>query len=156
MGWIIGIIIIIASIYFLFRFPKQTFILIGVFIGICLLIGYFLIYVPEQKRKAIEDSVSIILTYDSKFCGMEYPLYVEIVNGSNKTIERVTWYLNAYIPGYSTDLSGYNNDYSNDKILKPTEKWSTCYKLPSTLDTQGLSASNLKYEVSMKNVYVKE
>lgn len=152
MGVTLGIILFLLFLFLLFRFPKQMIGLIGMLILIAAIGWYLLVTVPEQQKKELEESVAISLTYDEKQCGKGYPLRVRITNGSDKTIKKVTWDLNAYVPGYSTDISGYQN-YKCDKILKPGQNWETCYSLPSELTNSKRNLSSLEYKVNWKTVY---
>jgi len=155
MTWFLGILFFFGFLFFLFRFPKQTLVLIGLLFLACFILWQAFIGGPEQERKAIENAVSVELSFNTSVCSEKYPLFVKITNNSRKTIDKVTWYLNIYVPGYSTDLSGYNDNYSCDKILKPGEVYTLCYMLPSSLDN-GHPPSSLKYEVSWKRVSIRD
>lgn len=154
MGWLIGIILIITTILFLFRFPKQTIMLLGLLILGCFLLWYFAISIPDQNRKALQRNVQVTVKYNLTECGANYPLLIHINNNSNKTISKIEWHLNVYIEGHSTDISGYSN-YSCDKILKPGENWESCYSLPSTIDIKQYNVETLQYEIGWKTIDTK-
>jgi hypothetical protein len=98
-------------------------------------------------------SISVNISYNISKCNHEYPLLVTIKNNSPKTLTKVEWHLNIYMPGYSTDIAGWQNEYSSDKILKPGEMRSSCYKLPLNFSAKNQDPSSLKYEVSNKYFY---
>lgn len=152
MAWLFGLVVLVVFIIVLVKFPKPTLITIGVLIVIGIISWYVGIEKPEKDRKLQESLVTVDIKFDSKECpDMFYPLRTRIVNKSKKTVEKVTWYLGAYEPGFSTDLSGYNDSYKNDKILSPGEGWQVCYNLPGTIEPNH-DFSKLQYKAEMKNV----
>ena len=150
MSWIIGLIIFIAFLFFLFSFPKQTLGCLGVIVVLALLLYYLVIYQPEQARKELRDQVVVSVSYNEENCAKKYPLLVKIHNKSSKTVTKVSWDLDVYQPGYSTDLAGYA-DYSSDKILRPGEEWQTCYTLPRNIANR-VDQERLEYRISGKYV----
>jgi hypothetical protein len=151
MGWIIGLLAFFGFLFFLFKFPKQTLGSVGVVIGIAALLFYATIVKPDNDRKRLNEHVVVTVSYNESTCSKEYPLAIFIQNGSNKTISKVWWDINVYRSGYSTDISGYSNDYSSDKILKPGESWSACYIVPTTLDKENNDLSKFEYKISDKH-----
>lgn len=156
MGWFFCIICLILWIIIIIKFPKQTIIISISLILLCILLWYQYITIPERNRKAINDSVSVTISYSVALCNHGYPLSVTVKNNSHKTITKVSWDVNIYISGYSTDISGWPNNYSSDKILRPGESWSSCYKLPSNLNAKNHDPSSLKYEISNKYVHFQD
>lgn len=156
MGLITGIVIIITSLYFFFKFPKQMFVLLGLIILGIITLWYFTEKLPNDKKKKLQDNITIALTYDTTNCGSGYPLFVKINNNSNEVVKKISWDLNVFNPGYSTELSGYNDDYTCDKILKPGEKWTNCYTLPYSIKKEEHKLSTLKYEIGYKSIEIEE
>ncbi len=152
MWWIIGLLAFFGFLFFLFRFPRETLGCLGVVVGFAALLGYVLIFKPEQDRKHLQEQVVVSVSFDPKGCSTNYPLLIDVHNRSNKTIRKTSWDINVYQPGYSSDLSGYSNDYFSDKILQPGQSWSACYILPSTLKQKDLDPGKLEYKVSDKCV----
>lgn len=152
MVWIFGIICLIIFIIILINFPKQTLIVFFSLILLIVFLWYKYITVPDQYRKSITDKVSVTVLYNVATCNYYSPLFITIINNSNKTITKVSWDVNTYVPGYSTDISGWPNNYSSDKILKPGESWSSCYTLPSNLNNKNHDPGSLKYGISNKYV----
>jgi hypothetical protein len=150
MSWIIGLLIFFAFLFFLFSFPKQTLGCLGVIVVSALLLYYLLIHQPEQTRKHLGNQVVVSVSYTVENCTKKYPLLVRIHNKSSKTVTKVHWDLGVYQPGYSTDLAGYA-DYSSDKILKPGEKWQSCYTLPRDIASR-VDQERLEYRISGKYV----
>ncbi len=152
MGWIIGLLVLVVFVIFLFKAPKQTIGCLVVIIIIIAIAWYALVTKPQQDRKRLEEQVVVTVVYDEEKCSRDYPLAVFIRNTSNKTVTKVEWHLNAYRPGFSSNLAGYES-YSSDKILKPGESWSVCYRLPEDLLKKGLDLSKLKYTIEGKWIY---
>ena len=121
-----------------YRLIKQ----VGVVIGVVIIgtIGA-LLYEDINRVKKLEadkkqyEAVSITISYDTKHCPEEYPLLTIISNDSKKIVEKVSWSISAYKPGYSNDLvrnhSFSQPPYSSDKILNQGQWFSSCYKVPS-------------------------
>ncbi|MBI4681220.1 MAG: hypothetical protein HY753_08500 [Nitrospirae bacterium] len=157
MGWIIGLIALFGFLFFLINYPRQILTGIGIIVGVVALLIFVTIYLPEQNRKMIQDKIDIKVAYGINNCGMGgRSLSISIYNGSNKTISKVTWRVDAYQPGYSTNLAGYDNDYYCDKILKPGERWTSCYTVPSTLNAEGKPIGLLQYSISSKNAHYQD
>jgi len=152
MGWIIGLLAFVVFLVFLFKAPKQTIGCLVVIVTIIAVGWYALVTKPEQDRKRLNEQVVVTVVYDEEKCSKDYPLAVYIHNKSNKTVTKVEWDFNAYRPGFSSNLAGYQY-YSSDKILKPGESWFVCYRLPEELTKKGFEPSKLKYTIEYKSVY---
>jgi hypothetical protein len=83
---------------------------------------YFTYTVPASK-------VTVIVTAGPPFCPDDYPVYVGFSNGSDRTIQRVTFRLKARLKGRSTNLAS-GNLYTDDYIRAPTEGTGLCYDPP--------------------------
>ena len=153
MSWIIGLLAFFGFLFFLIKFPRQILTGIGIIIGGITLLIFIFIYLPGQNKKMLQEKIVVTVSYDTTTCGTGYPLFIFINNSSNRTISKVTWNVDAYQPGYSTNLAGYNNDYYCDKILKPGERWTLCYIVPSSLKAEGKPIGMLEYRISNKYVY---
>lgn len=112
----------------------------GVIIGVIVLgIGATYLYFEAEKneRKRQKDSVTVSISYDLKACSAEYPLLIAIKNGSKKRVNKVSWNIGAFKPGYSNNIvdygysSEYGTPYSSDKILNSGQGNGLCYKVPS-------------------------
>jgi len=143
MAWFIGIILLLL----LLSFPKQ---MIG---GLLLIAGLSYYYMDKNnKQRAIEQkNLQIYISYNLKECNLEYPLHIRITNTGRKVVNLVSWKINAYRVGYSSNLLDNNNNYSTDKILKYYETYMSCYKVPNI--KQKLDVSLLEYQISNKSVY---
>ena len=156
----------LVVIALLFIFPKQTGIILTVLlvgIGIVALIDYMV----SGHREKEQELVSITVSYAPDSCGKDSPLSFRITNGSKKIVNKVSWNIIATekdyssnivdyksFPGYQGEYStGYHSEnttpYSTDKILKPGELFSACYKAP--LIKGKLPPQNLIWKVS--NMY---
>lgn len=156
MGWIIGLLAFFGFLFFLIKFPRQILTGIGIIVGCIALLIYAFIYLPDKNRKMLQEKIVVTVSYDTTKCGVGYPLSISITNSSNKTISKVTWNIDAYQSGYSTNLASYNNDYLCDKILKPGERWTLCYTVPSSLKAEGKLIGMLGYRISNKYAYFQD
>jgi len=59
----------------------------------------------------------------------DYPIFVAIINNSSKTIEEVSFSLEARRKSFTTNLATYAS-FTDDKIRKPGEGWGTCWAAP--------------------------
>lgn len=128
-------IALIIGIVLIFIFPKQMGVLAAVVVvGIAGI--YLYLQAEENDRKKQRDSVAISVIYGSSVCSSEYPIVVNIKNGSRKTVKKVRWNIGAFKPGYSNNVVeyGYSSEYStayeSDKILAPNQSYGVCYKTP--------------------------
>ena len=156
MSWLFGLVIFVVFLFLLFKYPKQILALGGLLVVCVFILWYVFITLPEQKRTERSNKVTLSLAYNTTNCGLEYPLNVIIINRSDKTVKKVQWSLVVNKPGFSTNLAGYGDDYSCDKILKSGEAWSVCYRLPSTLNSQNYPLPQFEYKTSSKYVYFEE
>jgi hypothetical protein len=134
-------IAIIIGIFFLFVFPKQVVMLIGV---IVIGSGVTYLYFEEQdkQRERQIDAVKITIMFDTKSCSKDFPLLVNISNGSKHIVDKISWNIGAFKKGYSNNVVNYGNSdsvfsseydtpYSSEKILNSGQQFGVCYKTPS-------------------------
>jgi len=85
--------------------------------------GYEYITVTMPKKQ-----IAITVDVSQKICTDDkWPVFVGVVNNSSKTLTNVTVYLNAFVPGHSTNHAGASSKASSDKILKPKEGYGSCW-----------------------------
>ena len=116
MAWVIGIGIFL---FLLFVFPRA---MVGLIVLCGVGIGGFLLWdkIKTDERARLRASVTVTVTHDLERCSPEHPLFVQIHNGSEGTIEKVSFGIEGNRAGYSDPLydssgSGYQS-YSSDKI----------------------------------------
>lgn len=156
MSWLFGLVILVVFLFLLFKYPKQILALAGLLVVCIFILWYVFVTLPNQMRTERSNKVTLSIAYNTTNCGLQYPLNIIITNRSDKTVKKVEWSLVVNKPGFSTNLAGYSDDYSCDKILKPGEAWSVCYRLPSTLNSQNYPLPQLEYKTSNKFVYFEE
>lgn len=127
MVWVLGIGIFL---FLLFVFPR---VMVGL-IALCgVAIGGFFLWtkIGDNERARLRAAVTVTVTYDLERCNPEYPLFVQIFNGSEDTVEKVWFRIEGRRAGYSDPLydSGYFG-YSSDKIVPSGKGWANCWTLP--------------------------
>ena len=127
MAWVVGIGIFL---FLLFAFPRSM----GALIVLCgLAIGGFLLWqkLEIDNRARERAAISITVSYDLERCSSDFPLFIEIVNGSDRTLEAVSFGIEGRRTGYSEPLydSGYLG-YSSDRIIASNDGWANCWTLP--------------------------
>jgi len=147
---------LIVGILLLFAFPRQMLALIGCFVLIVAGLIYFIYYQDSQRQKE-RDLVQLTIKYDEKKCGNKFPLIITVENLGKKIVNRISWNIAAYRPGYSSNVIKYgygsyssNSPYSTDKILKPGEMITFCYQVPPL--TGNYDPLILRYEVINKAI----
>lgn len=115
--------------------------LVGLFIAILALASvreYYTHTLPTSQVKVTEFVVRHRACSD-----LQYPLYVEFKNESDRTVLAINFSFKAYIRGRSTDIAEYNS-LRDDTILKPGEAYSSCWSRPKleAAPTYGVSASD--------------
>jgi hypothetical protein len=134
MSSFLWVIVAIGFLVCLVNFPRATLGVSALLIGGAGLFVYLIIMAPAQERERLEQQVSVKATYDIQACDKEYPLLIIVENTSPKTVTHVSWSIDVYRPGYSSNLAGHDNNYETDKIMGPRERWRICYQVPRTLD----------------------
>lgn len=88
-------------------------------------------YLPKLLIEQPEPIVSGTVTYDLKACSLEYPLLVEIKNGTDDVLTWVSFNVEGRREGYSATLydSGYRK-YSSDRIIASGHVDTDCWSLP--------------------------
>ncbi|KXO13893.1 hypothetical protein AKG98_1638 [Moritella sp. JT01] len=146
---------ILIGILLLFSFPKQMGILIGVVAVGC---GATYLYSEAEKSKKIKQIEAVIVTvsFNTKYCSEEFPIFVNIKNRSNKIVEKVSWGINAYRKGYSSNVAdnNYFREYSSDKILNTGQHFGVCYKVPPLSGT--LNPKDLNWLAVNKSIDFKQ
>ena len=74
----------------------------------------------------------------------KFPLAIEVVNHSGKTVEHTRVQLEARRPGYSSDLL-LTNSYENDRVIPPAQGAGACWSVD--LVSAEADASALEYRV---------
>lgn len=161
MIWAATFIVIVL----LFIFPKQIGTILAVLlagIGAVALIYYITLYYREKEQ----ESVSVVVSYVPDSCGTDSPLFFKVMNKSKKIVNKVSWNVIATERGSSSNIidyksfpkyknkysTNYHNEhttpYETNKLLKPGEFSSACYKVPFIKGN--LSPKNLVWKVSNK------
>ncbi len=84
-----------------------------------------------DERNRLRASVAIKVRHDLSKCSPEFPLLVQIQNGSEDALEKVFFGVEGTRSGYSDPVyeSGYQG-YSTDKIIASGGAWSGCWMVP--------------------------
>ena len=150
--------VLAAFVIVLLAYPKQTLLTIGALVGaIVLAIVVGISYENDKTRTNAElrtkraQSVSVSVVYSPATCGQVNPLSVTVNNGGTTTLNAVSIYLQAYRPGYSTDL--IHDSYESikwDRILLPGQHATLCYQLPQAIARLSYPPDTLEIRVSEK------
>ena len=149
---LLGIALVIVLIMLFINFPEEMtcIVLVLIILTILAIVSFF---VYEKHRDALKKSVAVSVVYSLSSCNHSYPLLIGIRNNSSKTVKKVEWWIEVYIPGHSTNIAGVYNNYSCDKILKPGEVFTSCYELPGMrVRAKNLDFGSLRYVISSKYV----
>jgi len=84
-----------------------------------------------REREADEQkAVTIHASYVKGECGAATPVKLSVDNGSEKTLKALSFELDVYLDGDSTNLAGADGHETWTKIVKPHASASTCLALP--------------------------
>jgi hypothetical protein len=109
---------------------KWVLIACGGLIGLAIAIGIGVYAYNWYVYDRHVQNVAFIISTDRKECADDkWPIHLIIGNGSERTIEKVTFNFAARYPGRSTDLTRYQS-YGDDHILPPKEGWGACWAAP--------------------------
>ena len=127
MAWVIGIGIFL---FLLFAFPRT---MVGLLVLCGVAIGGFLLWtkIENDERARKRASVTVTVSYDLDRCSPEYPLFVQIQNRSDNTVEKVSFGIEGHRSGFSDAIydSGYLG-YSSDRIIASGNSWANCWTIP--------------------------
>ena len=107
-------------------------------------------YITEiLPLKQIETTIE----YNKKFCPDEgFPLYIQIKNNSNKTIQNTHFYINVRAKGRSRNLReewGIAALYMDDKIIEPTKTYANCFRVPHVRNVYKKMLPELIYSIKI-------
>jgi len=142
--WLFITAVFLVVVWLLYRWPKQT--RQGFVKGLVIVLGLIAVFgvliwlssVEDEQRRQAEKAelakVVVTASYDAANCTGEKPLHVFIENRSSKTVNAVSWELEAYVPRHSTNVADIlTQDYKSDVILKPNQFVSYCYPPPKLI-----------------------
>jgi len=140
----------VALALFIF-FPRNIFIAACVIAAIGAAVYGYLHY-DEWKTLKDEEAVTVTIEYLPAECSEDSPLKITIDNASSRTVANVTWDISVREPEGGSELAGTNqDDYLQDKKLKPKESLKICAPMPS-LQREIEDFSKLEYSVQNKYV----
>lgn len=135
----------------LFRYPKQTIIIL------CVLLGVFISLataVALQQNKTVQALNELLLTidYQPEQCGKQTPLAVTLHNTHKHSLSQLSWSIAAYRPNSTLNVAQPvhpNPRYSAEQLLAPNAQWSTCLEVPPL--RAGYSAASLVFKAENRN-----
>jgi hypothetical protein len=98
-------------------------VVVGAGVGVAL-------YLTRQHVDDEQKAVVIHASYEKAECGAATPVKVTVDNGADKTLKALSFELDVFLDGDSTNLSGSDRLQTWTKIVKPHGSASTCLGLP--------------------------
>ena len=94
------------------------------------LYGYprYEVQMDAARRSAVEISIDT----NNIHCPPNFPIPVTIKNGSDKTVQKIVFWITANRVGYSDFV--YSVLVTSTKIQSPGESWSECYDYGGSID----------------------
>jgi hypothetical protein len=153
--WIFATAVFLVLVFFLYRHTKTTLKVLSV---VAVLIGgaiWYLFFNDSSSTSRVtyvdrDAQVSVSLNYSVTECNADHPLRVTIINRADKTVEKIKWYVAAFVPGRSSDITKNYGEYSSDYILEPNKMISLCYKAPQLSEPR--EPSDLRWEAQLPTV----
>ncbi len=152
MVWLVLLILVVIL---LIIFPKQTIAtLVVIVVGILGTIFYYTDY-DDYKRRKRNALIQVTVEYNSLQCGQQYPISIRLTNKGGKTVNKVSYRLEAYRKGHSTNVLRYTES-SSDKVLKHGQSNGGCYTMPRyesprDLFDESYYPKNLEYKIVIKS-----
>lgn len=75
-----------------------------------------------------KSEVQLVVKRDKDFCSSEFPVFVGVVNKSQRTILRYSFKFEVNEKGHSTNIASWDSN-EDDKIIKPGEGWGICWRV---------------------------
>lgn len=125
MAWLAAAIVFIALLYFYPRFVGYSLAAV-VFLGG---LGGLVLWFFSAREEAEKAKVEATIRYEKKLCAAEFPIFAGFVNNSSRTVQSVSFSIEFRERGYSSEI-GRLSLLTEDKIMKPSEGFGRCYKLP--------------------------
>ncbi len=165
LGAAVFAVCLAAFVTVLIAYPKQT---IGCVVALVVLIAIAIVVIVDHEKRLSaeqqermaklrerESGVTVTLRHAAALCTESQPLAVSVTNTTPETLAAVDIRIEAYRPGYSTDLLEHaygENSIKWDKIVPSGQSATLCYPLPSTLVGMRDPASpSLDYRVGHKS-----
>jgi len=146
---IIGLAVLL---FFLVNYPTKTLQTgcAAAALIVCGVVAMWYFFEARPNRILTErlEKVLVTVRYAPETCSAEAPLRVAITNTGRETVARVTWSMQVFRPGYSSNVAEYSSGYESDRILKRGESIQICVAVPSLRsDARLLDRAGLTYEV---------
>ncbi len=96
---------------------------------------------------APRSQIELNVSYEGVCKKPGFPIFVELVNNSQKAVR---WYqarLYAHFPGRNDSLVGNNGYVSDDYIILPSKGRGNCWKVPSLIEATSPSALDWSVEL---------
>ena len=149
MQWIIIAILLLIIIRL---WPKALFIIIG---SVLVLGAGIFAWTRHQDNERAQIQAQVL--YAPAACPAGKPMSVTFTNNAREVLERITFSINARMPGYSSTVTPYTyKQYASDKILQPGETFSACYAEPVMAKKSNgvsLEPEKLEWSATVDNVY---
>ncbi|QIB49729.1 hypothetical protein [Pseudomonas sp. OIL-1] len=143
----LGIVLLLAWLILLVRFPRPMVPASLVLVGLALLLGAIVATMQWlDGRRA--DQLDMSVAYAPDACEFGKPLRVDIINNSAHTVTLISWRLLAAQPGFNTNLVDTSTTaatYRVDQSIPPEGDWTGCYRVPRL--RTGYRAPDLDYRM---------
>lgn len=93
-------------------------------------VGVFVAIHWSERADDEQKAVTIHASYTKTDCSAASPVKVTVDNGSGKTLKALSFDLDVYLDGDSTNLSGVDAHQTWTKIVSPHSTASACLALP--------------------------
>ena len=90
----------------------------------------FVVHRAMQREDDDQKAVTIHASYAKAECGAATPVKVSVDNASDKTLKALSFDLDVFLDGDSTNLSGSDARETWTKIVKPHASAGACLALP--------------------------
>jgi hypothetical protein len=151
--WLFATASLIVVALFLFRFPRQTLIVLGAVAAIIALGGAYFWWHENGRQRYVDVKVSFSPT--SPPCSAQFPLRLEVANRSGSAVNSFSLSIAAYSPGRSTNIAPYQpGAYKSDQIIDPGRMLTICYSAPKL--TEDVDPATAVWDVDSKYVYFRD
>jgi hypothetical protein len=108
----------------------------------------------RPKLQSLADQIVGTARLGNRDCDANYPLHVALQNNSRERVGTISFSVEAYEPGRSTNLAAMDDTFTSDVIIPANMTFSSCWEAPSLIEERAIA--NLRFVVNVTDAQATE